>query len=234
MARGFKRRGFDAIVAVSNSVAVRNGIADLESVTVVPNFIPDELRPRELLPRPKWLPQGPFILYVGDVSRDKGVNCLLAAYEQIVGPKPALVLLGRMVDAEYSRTDGVVYAGARSHADVECAYGHALLAVAPSLWPDPCPTVVLEAMAFGVPIVASRTGGISDMIVDGHSGALVPPSDVNALCRAIEEVIASSQVRQRYAKNSLIRVQEFRVSSVARRIEAIYEAISSGANPEGK
>jgi glycosyltransferase involved in cell wall biosynthesis len=60
---------------------------------------------------------------------------------------------------------------------------------------DGLPTVLLEAMACGTPVVASRLGGIPLVIKDGHNGILVPPGDVQALTKAILELIKNDDVR---------------------------------------
>jgi glycosyltransferase involved in cell wall biosynthesis len=63
---------------------------------------------------------------------------------------------------------------------------HVLLV--PSTRPDPLPTVAIEAMGLGVAVMASRTGGLPEIVVDGETGWLLPPEDDEAWTRAIESV----------------------------------------------
>ena len=91
--------------------------------------------------------------------------------------------------------DGAQWLGALPHDEVLPLFRSARAVIVPSMWADPCPTVVLEAMAAGRPVVASASGGILDMVVDGVTGRLVPPGDVSALAQAISSVLRDPQGR---------------------------------------
>jgi glycosyltransferase involved in cell wall biosynthesis len=69
--------------------------------------------------------------------------------------------------------------------DVAALLGGAAVAVVPSLWAEAFGLTVVEAMAAGVPLVASRTGGIPELVEDGKTGILVPPGDARALADAV-------------------------------------------------
>jgi glycosyltransferase involved in cell wall biosynthesis len=94
--------------------------------------------------------------------------------------------------------------------------------VVPSVWSDPCPTVVLEAMAAGRPVVAAASGGIVDMVVDGVTGVLVPPGDASALARAIDSVLNDPHRGRAFGAAGRNRAREFTVSAVVERIERMY------------
>ena len=86
---------------------------------------------------------------------------------------------------------------------------------------DNLPVAILEAMASAVPVVATRVGGIPELIVDGESGILVPPDDSAALARACERLLASDELRTSLAEGGVRRVEErFTLADVARRIVA--------------
>lgn len=70
------------------------------------------------------------------------------------------------------------------------------MAAVPSRWPDPLPRSVMEAMAAGKPVVGYRTGGIPEMIVDGETGFMVEPGDVDGLAERIVELARSADLRQ--------------------------------------
>src|SRR6185436_10657317 len=72
------------------------------------------------------------------------------------------------------------------------------LLVVPSLWWENSPLTVLEALAAGVPVVASRTGGVPEVVPEG-AGILVPPGDVEALRAALDGAIAGRLLAEAFA-----------------------------------
>lgn len=135
------------------------------------------------------------VLYVGRLEAQKGIHELLAAFDSVraVVPDATLVLVGPAspeVDATVrARTAnwprGAVHTvGARPHAEVAEWIGACDVLALPS-WAEGTPNVVLEALAGGRPVVATRVGGIPDVVVDDDCGLLVPPRDAPALAKAI-------------------------------------------------
>jgi glycosyltransferase involved in cell wall biosynthesis len=115
------------------------------------------------------------------------------------------------------------------------AFRRCLFAVLPSICLDACPTTVLEAMASGRPVVATTTGGIVDMIVDGETGLLVPPGDEHKLAEAVARLLNDADLRVRLAAGARERVQRFAASAVVERLEAVYAQVAprnSGTSPK--
>jgi len=84
--------------------------------------------------------------------------------------------------------------------------------------------VMLEAMAFSKPVVASRLGGITDVVEDGENGMLVPTGDVPALARALVAMASDERARHRMGKNAKITVDEkFNWDKITRRLVRLYE-----------
>src|SRR5207245_8337370 len=99
---------------------------------------------------PPGLPEEPFLLFVGDLSGEKGLPTLLRAYESLGRTRPRLVLVGRRTpDTPARLPDGAEMHLEWPHERVLAAYRRCLFAVLPSVWPDPCPATVLDAMACG-------------------------------------------------------------------------------------
>ena len=117
---------------------------------------------------------------------------------------------------------GVQWLGEVSHDTVLALFGSARAVVVPSVWADPCPTVVLEAMAAGRPVVAAASGGIVDMVLDGRTGLLVPPGDSDALASALSDVLRHPQKAAAFGVAGRERAREFAVSAVVTRLEAMY------------
>jgi glycosyltransferase involved in cell wall biosynthesis len=89
-----------------------------------------------------------------------------------------LVLIGRRSqDTLQEFPPGVSYLGSWPHAAVLEAWRRCLIGVAPSIWGEPFATVLLEAMAAGKPVVATRIGGSPDIVADGETGLMVAPQD---------------------------------------------------------
>ena len=84
-----------------------------------------------------------------------------------------------------------------SHAEALALYQGADIAVVPSLWREPFGLVAVEAMAAGLPVVASDTGGLSDIVRPGQTGLLVPPGDAAALAAALETLLDDAALRAR-------------------------------------
>lgn len=89
-------------------------------------------------------------------------------------------------------------------------------------------TSVLDAMCFGIPVVATRAGGIPDSVVDGETGRLAPPRDHQALAAALSEVLASPEIRARYGAAGRARfAKEFTSAAM---VEATLAAYGRGAS----
>jgi glycosyltransferase involved in cell wall biosynthesis len=96
------------------------------------------------------------------------------------------------------------------------------MVVVPSVWADPCPTVALEAMAWGTPVVGSALGGLTDIVDNGVTGLLVPPGDAGALAGAITRLVAEPALREEMGRRSRNRVSLFSTDAVIPKLEAIY------------
>ena len=119
-------------------------------------------------------------MFVGDLSRDKGIEVLLEAHR--LGGLPRLVLAGRVLENTPLDLPGRVdLRGLLDHPSVIDLMQSASVVAVPSIVPDCCPTVILEAMALGRPVVAAASGGIVDLVDDGVTGLLVPPGEAPAL-----------------------------------------------------
>jgi glycosyltransferase involved in cell wall biosynthesis len=225
-----ERRAVDMFLPVSSAVATGTQLAHFHvPYRIVPNFVPDninELRNDED-PHLAQLPSGDFLLFVGDVKRDKGVGVLLKAYATLQRKIP-LVLIGR-IGKEFAGElpPGVHALQGWPHEAVMAAWNRCTLALAPSIWPDPCPTVAMEAMAASKPVIASRIGGLADIVRDGETGFLIPPDNSDALRDAIQRLLDNVGQRQQMGLQARQRVAVFQSTSVVSRIEEVYREISA-------
>jgi glycosyltransferase involved in cell wall biosynthesis len=99
------------------------------------------------------------------------------------------------------------------------------MAAVPSLWPDPLPRTVMEAMAVGKPVVAYDTGGVAEMVVDGETGFMVQPGNVEGLADRMVRLAGDSDLRRRFGTAAAERARaEFSLSGHLDRMERILMA----------
>ncbi|MBV8715277.1 MAG: glycosyltransferase family 4 protein [Chloroflexi bacterium] len=225
------RLGVDLFLPVSQSVADGTGLAARRlPFRVIPNFISDDL----LSDAPtadshfSQLPDREFVLFVGGLDRTKGLDVLLRAYAELQDAPP-LVIIGA------SRSGGpgslpplppnAIVLRDWPEAAVRGAWRRSVMGIVPSVWAEPCPTVVLEAMAAGRAVVGSRIGGIPELIVDGETGALVPAGDVCALRRSIQDLLERPDLRQRMGQAARARVVHFTSQAVVPEVERTYRQL---------
>ena len=139
----------------------------------------------------------PNILYVGRLDKRKGFDHLLRAFPLIKQqfPDARLLVVGAFDDQEkkpfvnFARKHhlkSVHFIGYVSRAELPRYYRTATLSCAPSTGFESFGIVLLEAMAAGVPIVASDIMGYRQVLTDNHEGTLVPPCDREAIARALQ------------------------------------------------
>ena len=141
---------------------------------------------------------------VGTFKRQKGHDVLINALGPVVAEHPELhVLLVGEGELEPAVRDAVAAAGLTSRVhflgsrrDVEALLAASDSFVLPSLW-EGLPVALVEAMAAGIPVIATEVSGTSQVMIDGTTGWLVPPGDASALTRAIRELLARSRAARR-------------------------------------
>lgn len=224
---GRERRAVDMFLPVSQAVAEETQLARRElPYRIIPNFIPDHTACDDVNPFLAQLPGQDFMLFVGDLMPDKGVDVLLQAYAAMDTQMP-LVLIGRRAPGLYQNLPPhVLLLGGWPHDAVMGAWGRCSIALVPSVWLDPCPTVAMEAMVMGKPVIAARSGGLSDIVVDGETGYLVPPGDPQALREAIQRLVGNPALRERMGSMAKQSIVKFQAKSVVSRIEQVYHEVS--------
>lgn len=223
-----ERQAADMFLPVSQAMAEINQL-DKHGVPyrVIPNFIPNDLDvlPADANPLLAQLPKDDYLLFVGDVARDKGVEVLLRAYAEM-GSQIPLVLIGRPVtDLSAILPPNTQILQSWPHDAVMSAWSRCSIALVPSLCLESFGIVALEAMAMGRPIVASRIGGLPDIVADGETGFLVPPGDSITLREAIQRLLDDPSLRERMGAMAKQRVVEFQARTVVPRIEQVYQEV---------
>lgn len=164
--------------------------------------------------------------FVGRLIKEKGPDVLLAVAKET---ERRIHVIG---DGEYAKVfqQKVAYEGAsnliRMHgyrSDIGNVLNAFDVFLAPSLWDDAFPAAVIEAMYFSKPIIASKVGGIPEMLDFGSAGLLVEPRDIKSWAAQLERLIGSSSVRSEYGERAKARqVQNYSRQTMARTYEKLY------------
>lgn len=161
-------------------------------------------------------PDKRYLLYVGRLAPVKGVHVLIEAFQEIHRQMPDTRLIitgssffGGAAKTAYERSlvklakpvsDAIVFTGYLPHEKLKYLYSAVDIIVLPSVWQDPCPLVVLEAMASGSCLVSSAVGGIPEVMEQGETGILVKPGSVGelveAVCHALREPEAMHRMEE--------------------------------------
>ncbi|HEU0238635.1 MAG TPA: glycosyltransferase [Micromonosporaceae bacterium] len=218
----------DRFIALTRRIAdfLRDfGIPD-DRITVKPNAVTD---PGE----PPAAGTGSGALFLGRLSAEKGLDLLLAAWHRhpegslgvlrIVGDGP----LRDMVRAAAASRSDVEYLGGTDNAGAQAAIRSAALVVVPSTWDDVLPTVIIESLANGRPVLGTAVGGIPYLVGDrtgDSAGWLVPPT-AEALAAALPTALADAPARTAAARARYLAM--FSPAVVLATLLGVYDELAS-------
>jgi glycosyltransferase involved in cell wall biosynthesis len=221
-----------AVIANSTATAAALG-ADGKAVHVVPSPV-DVGEPRGAEPAGP-----PVVGMVGRLAPWKGQHVFLDAVARLVAAHPEMRarLVGSAMfgdDVRYEEqlreqaerlgiTGRVELAGFTD--DVRAELAQLTVAVHASTLPEPFGQVVVEAMAAGVPVVASAAGGPAEVVTDGVDGLLVAPGDADALADALGRLLEDRNLRKALAEAGARTAQRFRPERIAAEVEAVYRSM---------
>lgn len=168
-----------------------------------------------------------YVLYLGRLSAEKGIETLLRAHAasqarwalRVAGTGP----LETTLRSTYPRAE---YLGHLTGGTLSAAVANASAVVVPSEWYENCPMSVLEAMAYGKPVVAARIGGIPELVEDGISGLLFESGNIADLRDTIESLMSNPARRNEMGMAARRRVeQHFSLERHNSQLLSIYDEV---------
>ena len=239
--------GCDAIIAVSADMKkdiLKCYDVPAKSVAVIHNGVdPAKYHPQEGTANlgrgsaslAKFGIQKPFVFFVGRLTRQKGVFDLVNAMDHVPREVTLVLATGKPDTPEIEdelrrmlkKMPRVVWIrDMLEDPDLVSLYNEAAVFACPSVY-EPFGIINLEAMACETPVVATRVGGIKEVVVDGETGLLVPPGDPVRLGKAITKVIEDPKLAARMGKAGRKRVlQNFTWDRIAEKTLKLYRTLT--------
>jgi phosphatidylinositol alpha-mannosyltransferase len=180
------------------------------------------------------------ILFLGRLEKRKGLPFLLEAYAKVKSdfPDTRLVVVGGdgglrsicELYVERNRLADVVFTGyVRDEAKPDF-YTTADIYCAPNTGGESMGIVLLEALAAGAPIIASRIEGFSDVLTDGEEGFLTPPRDSDALAAALKRLLSDQPLRAKMSRQAVKTARNYDWKRVSKQIAGYYKECIAGRN----
>jgi glycosyltransferase involved in cell wall biosynthesis len=198
-----------------------------EKITVKPNFVYPDPGPSS--------DRREFLLFVGRLSEEKGIETMLRAWEHVHKEIP-LVIAGRgpcsdIVERAAARLEGVTWLGAQTIDSIYNLMGRATAVLFPSEWYETFGRVVIEAYSRSTPVIASNLGAISELVEPGETGLLFDSGNPESLANAARQMwngpTAASEMGR--SGRSLFE-QRYTVDQHIRAIDEIYSRVTNGAH----
>lgn len=225
-----------ATIAVSRAAAsfVGEAVAGLEP-QIIPNGISVE-RFRQATPL-AW-PAGRRIAWAHRLDRQKGFPVMVEAFRRVASGRDAVWLTVCGDGADRAAVDGlpssvrerVVMLGRLAHEKVPLVLAGADVAVAAATGQESFGIALVEAMAAGVPVVATDIEGYREVATDGVDAMIVPPRDPDALATSIGSILDSPDLAASLVEAGRVRAASFDWSEVAGRIESVYRSVLGRAS----
>lgn len=173
------------------------------------------------------------LLYLGRLEAVKGVDILCEAFVRSAARYPRLHLdiagwgtLAEGLQQKYGQHPQITFHGpVFGPAKAQFLKAGRVL-IAPSICPEAFGIVIIEALAYGLPVIAARVGGMPEVIEEGHTGFIVPAGDTDALAELIEQVAEQPEILDQMVPACLTAAQQYTVDQITKKYLSIYDLIS--------
>ena len=160
-------------------------------------------------------------------SGNKGIHVLLEAFKKLKRENARLIIAGSGPELEtvkrLSKTDDrIISLGFISEEEKRKLLIDAGLVAVPSLWPEPFPMTILESFGSGTPVVASKVGGIPEIVRDGVNGMLFEPGDSEKLSTILTELSENEENLRRLSEGAAESARQYYIEKHIELLETIY------------
>jgi glycosyltransferase involved in cell wall biosynthesis len=241
--RHFVLRSVDHFIAVSNYVAERlyrnNGISRKKITTIYNGIDLERFKPFEnktekveFMKKIFQIDNEKFVVaFIGQLIEEKGVHVLLDVIHRLSKKHDDIIFVivgAGMLESHIRRfikqtgNSRIMFLGQRD--DIEVITKICDLVVVPSIWEEAFGLVIAEASACGIPVIGSRIGGIPEVIINGKTGLLTTPGDVNELAEAIGRLLTDGELYKRLSSAGREHVHNnFNLQNMVNRTVTLYK-----------
>lgn len=226
----------DMVIVLTPTAAdrlLREGIPDSRIQVIPPGYDPDLFAADASDPFPDL--GRPRVGYIGRIAPQKDLGTLINAFGRVTEPA-CLLIVGdgpsrRAAEQQARPLAGRVrFTGFAPHARIAAVLQHIDLLVLATRYEE-LPSVLIEGMAAGLPVIASRVGGIPTLVDHDVNGLLVPPGDTAALAAAISRVLTQPATAARLAAAARQTAQRYTWPALARQVAAVYLQVTGKPRP---
>jgi glycosyltransferase involved in cell wall biosynthesis len=246
LAAGFVLNRADRVVAVSNLLKERIGSeygveeAKIEVVNMGVNSGLFKRRDKSAVRRKLGLPaQKKIVLFAGGLIRVKGVEYLLGAASLLAGElnEVLFVIVGtgslerdlKSMAERLGVSEFVRFVGERPHGEIPLWVSCADVVAIPSL-DEGLPVVLMEALAAGVPVIATRVGGVPEVVSEGVNGFLIKPGDCEALAERVRLLIREERIYRLMSADCKL-PENCDMERNTKRVVQVYEKVLAKSGP---
>ena len=207
---------------------------------IIPSGIDYARFAAETPPIPELMDSKRNIVFVGRQEQRKGLPYLIEAFAKLKPemPQTRLIIVGpdggiRPACERYieeHNVEDVVFTDYVAEEDLPRYYRSGDVFCAPNTGHESLGLILLEAMASGVPIVASRIPGFAAVVKDGEQGLLVPPRDSEALCEALKRLLSDAGMREEMGRAAALHARNWSWDEVSSEVLAFYEETAANRN----
>jgi glycosyltransferase involved in cell wall biosynthesis len=171
--------------------------------------------------------------FIGHLGKHKGLDVLLHALSFLEAQPIRLLVVGSGEEAESlkasCRESGlqqrVTFAGHIDNQRIASVYQQIDVLIVPSVWPENSPVTITEAMASGLPVIASDIGGIGELVEDGVTGFLIPVKDSQAMAERVRRFIERPALKEEMGRKGLEKIRQYHSRNQVERLIGMYREV---------